>query len=308
MELRQLRYFCTVVEAGSFTAAALLLHMSQPPLSLAITKLERELGVQLLVRGARGVVPTPAGRVLVEAGTRLLGDVAAAVETVRRHGAGHAGSLTIAAVPTLMWQRIPALLRETLRDRPDVDVRLLDPPPWQAIDLLVDHRADIAVLMVADVERFTERYEGALDVVAWEQVPLVAAFALDSAPTQAVVSLADLATEPFVLPRRADALSSLPEVVLAAFERAGLTLAAPRTMETIQTSIPLIEAGVARSILPDPGGETLAARRLAVRPIQEPIPVLHAVAATRAGEQHSPLLRVLLDAVHRTARGGHESP
>jgi Mn-dependent DtxR family transcriptional regulator len=63
MELRHLRYFVAVAEAGSLTvAAARKLHTSQPSLSRQIRDLEDEVGAQLLRRGARGIELTPAGR------------------------------------------------------------------------------------------------------------------------------------------------------------------------------------------------------------------------------------------------------
>lgn len=63
MELRQLAYFKSVAEHGSINAAAKELHMSQPPLSYAITQIETELGVKLFERSAKGIRLTEAGRV-----------------------------------------------------------------------------------------------------------------------------------------------------------------------------------------------------------------------------------------------------
>ena len=57
----QLRYFVTVAEDGQMTRAARRLHIAQPALSQAISQLEAELGIELLVRHPRGVTLTPAG-------------------------------------------------------------------------------------------------------------------------------------------------------------------------------------------------------------------------------------------------------
>jgi DNA-binding transcriptional LysR family regulator len=63
MELRHLRYFVAIAEAGSMTVAAgRKLHTSQPSLSRQIRDLEEEVGAQLLTRRARGIALTPAGR------------------------------------------------------------------------------------------------------------------------------------------------------------------------------------------------------------------------------------------------------
>lgn len=76
-DLRQLRYFATVAECGSFRAAAERLHLSQPPLSRQVQALERALGARLLERRPGGVVLTPAGREALARAQALLGQAQA---------------------------------------------------------------------------------------------------------------------------------------------------------------------------------------------------------------------------------------
>ena len=64
MNLRQLKYFIGVVEAGNMTRAAERLHVAQTALGMQIRQIEEELGVPLLVRHSRGVEPTKAGKLL----------------------------------------------------------------------------------------------------------------------------------------------------------------------------------------------------------------------------------------------------
>src|ERR1700732_3860333 len=85
MELRHLRYFVAVAEAGSLTvAAAQKLHTSQPSLSRQIQDLEDEVGAQLMTRTARGIELTPAGRAFLEHARVVLSQVEAATEAARR--------------------------------------------------------------------------------------------------------------------------------------------------------------------------------------------------------------------------------
>src|SRR5258705_13972659 len=85
MELRHLRYFVAVAEAGSLTEAAeQRLHTSQPSLSRQIRDLENEVGVQLLSRSVHGVELTPAGTAFIDHARLALMHVDAAVETARR--------------------------------------------------------------------------------------------------------------------------------------------------------------------------------------------------------------------------------
>ena len=71
-DLRLIRYFVTVAEERNVTRAAERLHISQPSLSAAIQQLERQLGVELLVRVGRRIEITPAGDLLRERGRELL--------------------------------------------------------------------------------------------------------------------------------------------------------------------------------------------------------------------------------------------
>jgi LysR family nitrogen assimilation transcriptional regulator len=72
MQLRHLRYFVKIVEAGSFSRAASTIHVAQPALSQQIAELELKLGTSLLQRSARGVRPTAAGEVLYREASTIL--------------------------------------------------------------------------------------------------------------------------------------------------------------------------------------------------------------------------------------------
>ena len=105
MELRHLRYFVAVADAGSFTVAAgRKLHTSQPSLSRQIRDLEDEVGAQLLTRGARGIELTPAGRAFLDHARLVLSQVEAAADAAR-------GRLSS-----------EAMLRHGLSDEPRIDV------------------------------------------------------------------------------------------------------------------------------------------------------------------------------------------
>jgi LysR family transcriptional regulator, benzoate and cis,cis-muconate-responsive activator of ben and cat genes len=283
MELRQLRQFVAVVEAGSFTAAAAQLHLAQPSLSVAVARLEAEFGVSLLTRTARGVEPTAAGRFLLSSGARLVAEADDVTAALRRFGAGMSGAITLAAAPVLMWHRVPGLLRAFAADAPDVEVRLVDPPPWEAIEMLRHRAADVAAVMVADPRRFAARYRDELDIVDWGDVPLVAALPPGRDAAVDPLPLTSFEGADVVLPRRSAAVPSLPEAVDDAFRRHGVTPRSVREVATIQTSVPLIEAGVAVSILPDPDRASLERFRLVTRDLDPAPRPLRAFLLTRAG-------------------------
>ncbi|MEG3615238.1 LysR family transcriptional regulator [Isoptericola haloaureus] len=300
MELRHLRYFVAVVDAGSLTAAAEVLHLSQPPLSVAISKLEGELGVRLLHRTPRGVEPTSAGRYLLDAASRILGEIDDMVAALGRFAEGTAGSLTVAAVPVLMWHRLPTLLRRHAADAPDVEVRLVDPPPWEAIDMLQQRRVDLAAIVVAEHERFVARHRGSLDVHDWGPVPLVAVLPPDCHDAPDPVPLSVLDGADLMLPRRTAAVPSLPEAVEEVLRRHDVRPRSVRTVETIQAGLPLVEAGVARALLPDPDRASLDRFRVTVRRVDpEPAP-MRALVLTRRDSTTDPRLVRLLERIRDT--------
>jgi DNA-binding transcriptional LysR family regulator len=113
VELRHLRYFLAVMEELHFGRAAERLHMAQPPLSRAIRKLEDGLGVPLLIRSSRSVVPTEAGRIFAAEARKVLASVDHAVAEARRAG-GASTSLRIGYVPYLPAARLQEFLATML--------------------------------------------------------------------------------------------------------------------------------------------------------------------------------------------------
>lgn len=303
MELRQLRYFQAVVKAGSLSAAALTLHVSQPPLSVAISKLEAELGVELLIRTPRGVEPTTAGGYLLDASSRLLDDVDDIVATLGRFRDGLEGALTMAAVPVLTWHRVPQLLRRHARSHPGVEVRLTFPTPWVAIDMLRQRRVDVAAVMVSNHQAFAARHRGVLDIMDWGPVPLVAVLPPEFSSAPDPLPVSEFQDSTLVMPPRMAAAPSLPETVDTYLQECGVVPATYRYVETIQGGLPLVESGLAKAILPDPDRKSLSRFNVVVReldPVPEP---LRALVLTRHGVEVDPALQSLLQQMSKLRSG-----
>ena len=125
MELRHLRYFVAVAEAGSLTVAAeQTLHTSQPSLSRQIRDLEGEVGAQLLTRRARGIELTPAGRAFLDHARSVLLQVEAAGEAARRvaHPAKPRFSMGFLTGHELTW--MPEALQILRHELPNIDVMI----------------------------------------------------------------------------------------------------------------------------------------------------------------------------------------
>src|SRR6202043_1000902 len=147
MELRHLRYFIAVAEAGSLTVAAQrMLHTSQPSLSRQIRDLEGDVGTQLLTRRARGIELTPAGRAFLEHARSVLSQVKAATEAARRvaHPAKPCFSMGFLTGHELTW--MPATLRILRDELPNIDVMISSQYSPQLADAILKGTVDAAFL------------------------------------------------------------------------------------------------------------------------------------------------------------------
>jgi len=147
MELRHLRYFVAVAEAGSLTVAAeRKLHTSQPSLSRQIRDLEDEVGAQLLTRRARGIELTPAGRAFLDHARSALTQVEAATEAARRvaHPAKPCFSMGFLTGHELTW--MPEALQILRDELPNIDVMISSQYSPRLANALLKGKIDAAVL------------------------------------------------------------------------------------------------------------------------------------------------------------------
>jgi DNA-binding transcriptional LysR family regulator len=258
--LRQLEYLVAVIDEGSFTRAAELLHVSQPSLSHQLAALERELGTPLVERLPRGARPTPAGRAAVahaRATLRSAGEVTAAA---RRVAGLETGELRLATVLSATLGILPPVLSAWRRARPGVPVRLREHADQQALAAsMAAGEADVAV------GPRPEDWRGPVRSLGEEEFVVVAA-ADDPLAGRGGrgVALAELASRDWVTFAPANSLAVFVDRACA---RAGFT---PRAaVATEQTaSVPLLAAAglgvglVPANIVPSRfGGAVLRLRR-----------------------------------------------
>jgi DNA-binding transcriptional LysR family regulator len=126
MELRHLRYFVAIAEERSFTAAAERLWVAQPGLSTQIRRLEGELGVRLFDRHARGVKLTDAGELFLERAQAALEAAEAASATGRDLDHGVLGAVRLGLAAGVAWSGTSDLLEQFARERPGVELTVLE--------------------------------------------------------------------------------------------------------------------------------------------------------------------------------------
>lgn len=148
METRELRYFVAVAEELHFGRAADRLGIAQPPLSRAISQLERRLGATLLERTSRSVTLTAAGEVLLSEGRAALDAVAAAERRVRRTAEARRGraGLVLASKAGAANELVAKLLDRYAAEPDAVAVEVLLCGPGEQEKTLRDGRADVAIL------------------------------------------------------------------------------------------------------------------------------------------------------------------
>ncbi|MEU6466432.1 LysR substrate-binding domain-containing protein [Streptomyces sp. NPDC046976] len=152
MELRQLRYFVTVVEEAGFTRAAERLHLAQPGLSVQIRLLERELGQPLLDRAGRTVRPTEAGAAVLPYARAALAAVEGVRQTVQEYSGLLRGRVAIGLVPGALTHPfdLAGLLAGFHRAHPGVEVTLTEDLSDAMLSALRDGTLDLVVAGVAD--------------------------------------------------------------------------------------------------------------------------------------------------------------
>jgi LysR family hca operon transcriptional activator len=125
MELRHLRYFVAVAEAGSLTVAAQkFLHTAQPSLSRQIRDLENDVGTQLLIRNARGIELTAAGKAFLDHARLALIQVDAASEAARRAAKPNKPTFAVGFLTGQEIDWLPEVMRVLRDELPKIDVKV----------------------------------------------------------------------------------------------------------------------------------------------------------------------------------------
>lgn len=294
MELRHLRYFVAVAEELNFTRAAKRLGINQPPLSLQIGQLEKEMGAPLFHRRSRGIELTDGGKLLFEEARIILKQVETATVGVRRRARGETGQIIVgSASGTYFHPLIPAIVREYGMRYPGI---VLAPEASHPALLLARLRAgliDLAFiwLPIGDSNDLSiERLNGDDAIIV-----LPAGHALSASTS---VRLAALAKETFLLFPRAlhpDAY----DLIISACHRAGFSPTFGQEAPDIVSSIPLVAAGLGVSIVPRSMSRFLA-NGVIFRPIKGEAPRVDICLVHRRGDP-SPAAQNFVAIAHRIA-------
>ena len=147
MELRHLRYFVAVADAGSLTVAAeQKLHTSQPSLSRQIRDLEQEIGVQLMNRGAHGIELTSAGKAFLEHARMALLQAEAAKEAALRAAQPARPTFALGFLSGVEIGLLPEVNRVLRDEFPGIEIRLSSDYSPALAKALMRRRLDAAFI------------------------------------------------------------------------------------------------------------------------------------------------------------------
>lgn len=268
MDIRQLRYFVAIVEQGSFSRAAGVLHVAQPALSLHVRNIEAELGTSLLFRNPKGVMPTEAGDILFRNARIILDQLSIAEEEVRGHGNDPSGVVRL-GLPGTISEILSVPLIMAARSRyPKIELRIAEAMSGFVLEWLRESRIDLAVIY----RKVSDSGLTTTELLEEELVFFGPAQGLHDkgalpAPG-AIPSLAEVAHLPLILPGQAHGLRLLLDRQAAAAE---VELNVSIEVDSYSNIKELVGTGLGTSVLPlNAISREVAAGRLASWRIGEP--------------------------------------
>jgi len=300
MELRHLRYFVAVADAGSLTvAAARILHTSQPSLSRQIRDLEDEVGARLLARRARGIELTPAGRTFLAHARSVLSQVEVATEAVRRvaHPAKPSFSMGFLTGHELTW--MPEALRILRDELPNIDVIISSQYSPLLADGLSKGKIDAAFL-----RRERDAPDLAFRVLVKEPLMVVLPSNHRLAALKAV-SPQDLVGETFVTV--SDTAPVLRGVIDNYLKRSGINITPAHAADHVTMGMSLIASTGGLGLLPAYVLNFLPSS-VTSRPLKGDTPTVELVLGYKKSNE-SPILKLLLsrldELVARVSKKAH---
>ena len=292
MDLHQIEIFCTLVKLRSFSRAAEALLLTQPTVSGHMKNLEAELGVRLLDRLGKRVVPTEAGDILYRHGVRLLEERDRARQEIEKLTGRISGVLSIGGSTIPGAYHLPPLIGAFRKKHPSISVRMSIDDTAKITDAVLSGELSIGVVGA-------RLSDPRLEVHPFQTDELVVAVpGRHRWAKRRTIAPAELKGEPFILREQGSGTRSIMEDRL---EKAGLSTADLDVTAVVGSSDAVrqaVKAGLGVSILSSRAvKEDVAAGRLAALRIRGVRMERHFFVVLLKGRTRSPLSKAFLDLI-----------
>jgi DNA-binding transcriptional LysR family regulator len=297
LSLRSVRYFIAVAEAESVTGATQSLNISQSVITDAIKGLETEVGAQLFVRHARGMVLTHAGHQFLRHAHQILAAVRNAQQAMSSRPDTMTGQLNIGVTTMMTGYFLPYLLDHFRRVFPKVVVNVIEDQRDYIEHLLVNGELDVAVLIVSNIQNTQAIETESLVTAAW-RLWLPANHALRGLGS---ISLREIAGEAMIMLK----VDELEDNTNTYWRASGLKPNVVMRTASVEAVRSLVATGAGLSILPDVLYRpwSLDGDRLEARNIMEEMPKIDIGIAWRRGLTQSETAQNFLVVAREHTRG-----
>jgi LysR family transcriptional regulator, benzoate and cis,cis-muconate-responsive activator of ben and cat genes len=244
MELRHIRYFVAVGKCLSFTKAAEMLHVSQPPLSRQIQEFEEEVGAALFDRTGKKTSLTEAGKYLLVEAERLLDGIEAACRNAKEI-AEKSRALNVGCVNFFFNTRLTPFLEVLRREKPDLRMEL------RVMSTEAQERALMSgTIDIGFVRSWVHEEALAFDPIAEESLALIFPMSMEISGSSPEACISALAERPFIGMGRATA-AGLADAISRACSRFGFSPNLSYECDDAFSIIGLVASGLGWSIVPN---------------------------------------------------------
>ncbi|MDO8651426.1 MAG: hydrogen peroxide-inducible genes activator [Undibacterium sp.] len=296
MTLTELKYIVAVARHKHFGHAAEACFVAQPTLSVAIKKLEDELGVTIFERGGTEVSTTPLGAQIVAQAERVLEQTAAIKEIAKQNKDPLAGPFRLGVIYTIAPYLLPALVKTMIKTVPQMPLVLQENFTVKLMELLRQGELDAAIMALPLPDQ-------GMMVQALYDEPFVVAMPKDHAwAERSSVSAQELKSETMLLLGnghcfRDQVLEVCPE--MARFSTAGDGITRTFEGSSLETIRHMVASGIGITVLPMASISNLDAKDGMLRciPFSAPVPDRRVVIAWRKSFTRQAAIEAIRQAV-----------
>ncbi|PEE36292.1 LysR family transcriptional regulator [Bacillus pseudomycoides] len=237
MTITQLQVFIKVVELGSFTKAARVLNMTQPAVSHAISSVESELGVTLIIRDKRkGLILTDVGNRILVHFREILNGVEKVEQEVAMEKGHEVGTIRIGSFPSASAYFLPKMINIFREKYPNLELVLYEGTLKEVEELLLSRVIDVGIVILPNKEmEIVPLTKGEMVVVLRDDHPLC---------EKEAITISDLENEPIILFK-----GGYEPPIIDMFKQAGVPLRVEYAVSTVTTSLNMIQEGLGLAIL-----------------------------------------------------------